>query len=275
MVALSRIALNQAVERQSRLSQEIADLEASIATGRRLVRPSDAPDQWARLSDVARQRSNITAARDPIASGMARAREADRWLGSLVDDLGRAHELVVAAGGTPGIGRAAMSAELQAMRDDLPARFAQTSGAGTPLLDAGQPLLIGLGDGRSTATVPQAMTIDLVPGSGTLTDVLDAAILAVDSGDPTNIANALAALDAATTHVATEQARQGIRMQRLEEAETLLIETDTDLEEQQSRLGDTDVAAAITLIQTLAVQRDAARAMLSRTAGQTLFDYLR
>jgi flagellin-like hook-associated protein FlgL len=64
-------------------------------------------------------------------------------------------------------------------------------------------------------------------------------------------------------------------MQRLEEAETALISTDTDLLEEQSRLGDTDIAAAITMIQTLAVQRDAARAMLSRTAGTTLFDYLR
>ncbi len=275
MVALSRIALNQAVERQSELSRTIADLESAIATGKKLVRPSDAPDQWTKLSEVARQRADIAATREPIASGMARAREADRWLGTLSDSFGRARELVVAAGGTPGIGRAAMSAELRAMRDDLPARFATLSGDGTPLLDGAQPLLIGLGSGRTTAIAPQSSAIDPVVGTGSMADIFDRAILAVDSGDPANIANALTALDAATTHIATEQARQGIRMQRLEEAETTLITTDTDLQEQQSRLGDTDIAAAITMIQTLAVQRDAARAMLSRTAGTTLFDFLR
>jgi flagellin-like hook-associated protein FlgL len=275
MVALSRIALNQTVERQSQLSRTIADLEAAIATGKKFVRPSDAPDQWTKLSEVSRQRADIAAARDPIASGTARAREADRWLGGLTDSFARAQELVVSAGGTPGIGRAAMAAELRGMRDDLPARFAQLTGAGTPLLDTDQPLLIGLGDGRTTATVPQASQIDLVPDTGTLADILDLAINAVESGNSVDIATALTALDASIAHLATEQARQGIRMQRLEEAETALISTDTDLLEEQSRLGDTDIAAAITMIQTLAVQRDAARAMLSRTAGTTLFDYLR
>lgn len=275
MVALSRIALGQAVERQSRLSREIADLEAAIATGKKLVRPSDSPDAWAKLSEVARQRADIAAAREPIASGMARAREADRWLGALADSFARAHEVVVAAGGTPGVGRAAMVAELQAMRDDLPARLAQQGGDGLPLLDTAQPLRIGLGDGRTTTTVPQVAMIETVPSVGTLADVLDGAIAAVGTGDPVQIADALTALEAAGRHIATEQARQGIRMQRLEEAETALIDTDTDLSELESRLGDTDIAAAITMIQTLAVQRDAARAMLSRTAGQTLFDYLR
>ena len=275
MVALSRIALGQAVERQSRLSRDIADLETAIATGKKFVRPSDAPDSWARLSEVARQRADIAAAREPIASGMARAREADRWLGELAGSFARAQEVTVAAGGTPGVGRAAMAAELRAIRDDLPARFAQQSGGGLPLLDGGQPLLIGLGDGRVTATVPEASALDPVPGAGALAAILDQTIVAVETGDPAAIAAALTSLDAANTHIATEQARQGIRMQRLEEAETALIDTDTDLNELQSRLGDTDIAAAITMIQTLAVQRDAARAMLSRTAGQTLFDYLR
>jgi flagellar hook-associated protein 3 FlgL len=275
MVALSRIALGQAVERQSRLSQEIATLETAIATGRALNAPSQAPEQWAELSEVSRRRADIVAVSTPLATGTARAREADRWLGSLTDVLARAREIAVAAGGTPGAGRDALVAELTAMRDDLTARFGQTGGDGLTILETGEPLVIGLGDGRTTRVAPHLDDISQLPGGGTLTTVFDAAIAAAASGDPADVAAALTALDGATGHIANEQARQGIRLARLEEAAVMLSALDVDLEVRQSELRDTDIAAAITQIQTLAVQRDAARAMLSRTASQTLFDYLR
>ena len=275
MVALSRIALGQTVGRQARLTRDIGILETAIATGKRLTNPSDAPAAWAELSDISRSRSDNAAARAPISAGLARAAEADRWLGALTETLTRARELTVAGGGTPGVGRAALVTELTAIRDDLAARFAQTGGAGIPILDGAAALEIGLGDGRITATVPRAENVRLLPDSTSLSAVLDSAIAAANSGDPADIAAALTALDAAGTHLATQQAQQGIRMARLEEAATLLTETDADLEIRQSTLADTDIAAAITMIQTLAVQRDAARAMLSRTASQTLFDYLR
>jgi flagellar hook-associated protein 3 FlgL len=275
MVALSRIALNQAVERQSRLSRDIAILETAIATGRALTAPSQAPEQWAELSEVSRRRADIVAVRTPLATGTARARAADRWLGSLTDTLVRARELVVASGGTPGGGRSALVAELTAMRDDLAARFAETGGSGVPVIEQAEPLVIALGDGRTTRVAPQLDEVQQLPGGGTLTAAFDAAIAAAASGNGADIATALTALDHATGHIANEQARQGIRLQRLEEADVLLSAIDADLEARQSELRDTDIAAAITHIQTLAVQRDAARAMLSRTASQTLFDYLR
>jgi flagellar hook-associated protein 3 FlgL len=275
MVALSRISLDQAVERQSRLTREISRLETAIATGRSLTAPSQAPEAWAELSEVSRRRSDLEAARTPLATGLARAREADRWLGGLTDTLARAREIAVAAGGVPGGGRDALVSELTAMRDDLAARFTQTGGDGQPIIETGEPLLIGLGDGRTTRVSPHADDISQLPGGGDLVSMFDAAITAATTGDPADVATALAALDGATGHIANEQARQGIRMQRLEEAMVMIEATDVDLSERQSELRDTDIAAAITLIQTLAVQRDAARAMLSRTTGQTLFDYLR
>jgi flagellar hook-associated protein 3 FlgL len=275
MVALSKIAFGQAVDRQARLSREIATLETAIATGTRLTTPSQAPEQWAELSEVSRHRADIVAARTPLATGTARAREADRWLGGLSDMLARARELTVAAGGTPGAGRSALVAELTAMRDDLPARLAQTGGDGLPILESGQPLVIGLGDGRTTRVAPQITDVAQLPGGSTLTTLFDSAIAAAASGSPADVAAALSALDAATGHIATQQAQQGIRLSRLEEAETSLSARDLDLSARQSELRDTDIAAAITQIQSLAVQRDAARAMLSRTANQTLFDYLR
>lgn len=275
MVALSRISLDQAVERQSNLTREIARLETAIATGRALSAPSQSPEAWAELSEVSRRRADIEAARSPIATGLARAREADRWLGALSDTLARARELAVAAGGTPGGGRPALVAELTAIRDDLTARFSQTGGDGQPVIEAGEPLLISLGDGRVTRVSPQAAEINQQPAGGDLFTALDTVIAAAASGAPADIADALAALDSASGHIADQQAEQGIRLQRLEEAQVMLDATDVDLSERQSALRDTDIAAAITMIQTLAVQRDAARAMLSRTAGQTLFDYLR
>jgi flagellin-like hook-associated protein FlgL len=263
------------VELQSRLSRDIARLETSIATGQALTRPSEAPEQWAELSEVSRRRADIVAVMTPIATGQARAREADRWLGSVSDMLGRARELAVAAGGTPGGGRDALVAELTAMRDDLSARFGQLGGDGQTILETGEPLLISLGDGRTTRVAPRVDEVNQIPSGGTLIGALDAAIAAAASGSPADVATAITALEEATGHVANEQARQGIRLFRLEEAEVILRDTDVDLTERQSELRDTDIAAAITQIQTLAVQRDAARAMLSRTASQTLFDYLR
>lgn len=275
MVALSRIAISQSVGQQNRLTRTIADLETAIATGKRYARPSDGPRGWTQLSEVARQRADIAAAREPVASGATRARAADRWLGELADSFARAREIVVAGGGTPGAGRSVMVAELTAMRTNLPARFAETSATGQLVVDSTAPLAIGLGDGRTTVAVPRAADIDQVAGQGSLADILDGAIAAVSSGDPAQTASTLTALDAAIAHIATQQAEQGFRMQHLEAAEGRLVATDLDLLERQSSLGDTNIAEAISAIQSLAVQRDASRAILSRTAGQTLFDYLR
>ncbi len=273
MVAMTRLMLDQTVARHARLSSDMGRLEEQVATGQRLTRASQDPLAWAQLSDIAREQSALSAAQDALAVQRGRAADADVWLADAVSLFTRAQELMVAAGGPTVDGRPGIVAELTALRTQFAQALDAGVASGQPLLDGPAALKVAAGDGRLLPGTPQRSAVAALPDGRALVDLLDGAIAAAQTGGVA-LAPALADMASSVSHLALEQARQGIRMADIDRADEALFAKKVSLTERQSALGDTDIAAAITRLQTLSVQRDAARAMLART-NTTLFDLLR
>lgn len=277
MVSLTRVALAQITTQQQRLARTIGAGEAQIASGARLTRASDAPGDWAELSSIARERSGSAAIIAAIATGRARAGEAERVLGRMTEVMTRAQELMVAAGGPTGsgAGSAAIVAELTAIRAELTAATSARSGDGRAIFDGNAADLIPIGGGRTAPVSARGVDVATLTSGQTLDTILADAISAAGAGDAAARGTALNGLTDSIAHLAVEQARQGVRLAALDQADSALRLRDIDLAARESDLGDTDIATTISMVQTHMVQRDAARAILARTTRETLFDLLR
>lgn len=277
MVSLTRVALAQITMQHQRLAQNISAGEAQIASGSRLSRASDAPGDWAELSSIARERSDSAATIAAMATGRARGVEAERVLGSFTELLTRASELLIAAGGPAGdgAGSAAIVAELTAIRSEVATAGSASSGDGRAIFDGSIADPVPVGGGRNAPVVPRTIDVTMLADGRTLDTLLADAISAAGSGNSIARAGALSGLTASVDHLAVEQARQGVRLSTLDQADTALRLRDIDRAARESDLGDTDIAATISMVQAQLVQRDAARAILTRTTRETLFDLLR
>jgi flagellar hook-associated protein 3 FlgL len=277
MVSLTRVALTQIARQQGQLTRAIGAGEQQIASGQRIVRASDAPGDWAELSSIARERSASDATLAVIATAQGRAQEAERSLAGMTEAMTHAQELLVAAGGLAGsgVGSAAIVAELTAIRAELAASLGATTGDGRTVFDGAvaEPVIVAAG--RAEQVVPRGVDVGTLADGRTLDSLLADAIAAAGSGDPGQRAIALAGVTAGVDHIVIEQARQGVRLVRLEQADGAVRSRDIARAERQSALGDTDIAAAITRVQSLLTQQSASRAILAQTSRETLFDLLR
>ena len=274
MVSLTRIGMQQTVSRHQRLDRLLARAEARVASGERLERGSEAPADWAETRRIDRQTGQMRAVADGIGIARARAAGADRTLANITDRLARARELLVAAGGTAGAGRSAYATEIAAIRTDIAAALVATHDGGT-LFDGASPLMLPLADGRTVAVAPQAAAVATLPDGSTLDAALADAALAAGGGNAADLAASLDAITNAIGHLADQQARQGLRLRALDDAEAELAAAAVPLAERRSAIADTDVAETAVEMNALLLQRDAARAMLARMTRETLFDLLR
>ena len=277
MVSLTRVALTQIARQQSQLSHAIGAGEQQIASGQRLTRASDAPGDWAERSSIVRERSGSEATIAVIATAQSRAQSAEHILAGMTEAMTHAQELLVAAGGLAGggVGRAAIVAELKAIKDDVRVSLGAAAGDGRAVFDGNvaEPVIVAAG--RAEAVVPRGVDVGTLADGRTLDAVLADALAAAASGDPAQRAAALAGISAGVDHVIVEQARQGVRLARLEQADGALRSRDIERAERQSALGDTDIGATITRVQSLLTQQSAARAILTQRSRETLFDLLR
>ena len=274
MVSLTKIGMQQTVTRHQRLDRLLARAEARVASGERLERGSEAPADWAETRRIDRQTGQMRAVADGIGIARARAAGADRTLANITDRLARARELLVAAGGTAGAGRSAYATEMAAIRTDSAASLTATHDGGT-LFDGASPLMLPLADGRTVAVAPQAAAVATLPDGSTLDAALADAALAAGGGNAADLAASLDAITGAIGHLADQQARQGLRLRALDDAEAELAAAAVPLAERRSAIADTDVAETAVEMNALLLQRDAARAMLARMTRETLFDLLR
>ena len=106
------LQLNQ--ERMSNLTQQ-------MATGKRLLLPSDDPVDSVRLSRLQREEAAIGQYRDNIASIKTRLTKTEGYLGSMVNDVISGRDLMVWAldGSNTAADLRAMSAPLEALRESL------------------------------------------------------------------------------------------------------------------------------------------------------------
>jgi flagellar hook-associated protein 3 FlgL len=281
MISGTRYQLQLEVNRQLRLSTEIARGQAEISAGTRILAPSDDPVGAARVSDIARSQANQATWKTNLKSASALAASADTALESLNNAFDRAGELMLQASNRTlsAENRNAIALELQSIGEEVAILRDSRDSRGEPLFPAaGAAVRLPVGPGLEIDAVGTRDAIfDSVAtpaGISNLSAIINGALSAVQGGDPAAIAAALGAVNAGGSHVIAARGEQGSRGARID---TLLDRNETlslGLEEERSGVEGTDVQEVIARLQSKQLSLEAAQAVFARINRSTLFDLL-
>ena len=280
MVGITNKIMLAEIRRQQQLSQSIVDGQTSISTGITLNKPSDDALAWVQVSDIGRAQAQQAAWQANVSYGTTRAATAESNLSEINSLLTRAQELVTSArnGSLNDTSRAAIVEELGTIRTTIDEMLNQTDYQGTPVFDDGQSTLVPVSRGLNLAVVGTRQEvsegIDVNGAPMSINDVLSASISAIQSGVDADIATSLDGVKAAQAHITVEQAKQGVRSDRLEVIGDRLTDVDIDLTERRADLESTDLQQVISRLQSQLLQLEAAQSAYARINQKTLFDII-
>lgn len=281
MVAITAQTMADEIRRQQKLSSEIADLQASISSGKQLTKSSQNPQNWVQISEIGRAQAQQSAWSANVAYAQSRAQKAETNMDDISNLLTRANELIISSNNTTlsVADRAAIAAELEGIRETVADLLVEKDYLGVPVFDIGASTMIPVGKNYSVAAVPTqeslSQGIDVGGTPQTLDQILADAIAAVTSADPADRDASITALEAANDHITLARTLQGVRTDRLDQAEARIDTVNLGLAERRSTLEDTDLTSALALIQSKMVSLEAAQATYARIAQQSLFDLIR
>jgi flagellar hook-associated protein 3 FlgL len=267
--------------------------QSQMATGRRLLAPSDDPAGTGRtLSLRASRRSREQEARN-AADARSRLDIADTNLAQAVDRLHRVNDLTVrGASSLSAQERSAIATEVGQIREELRG-IANARHRGVPLFagyadpgdvvapdgsyqgDAGRiERRIGEGEAvRVNVTAAEAFGLD-APGTNLFT-LLDDIVGALGTGDTAAMAAALGRLDAARTQIGRAQAVVGTATNRVESAQRRGKDTLLTLRAELAEVEDVDLAEAALELQTQEVAYQATLQAMARALPPSLVSFLR
>ena len=280
MVGITNKIMLAEMRRQQKLSQSIVDGQTAISTGITLNKPSDNALAWVQVSDIGRAQAQQAAWQANVSYGTTRAATAESNLSEINSLLTRAQELVTSArnGSLNDTSRAAIVEELGTIRTTIDEMLNQTDYQGTPVFDDGQSTLVPVSRGLNLAVVGTRQEvsegIDVNGAPMSINDVLSASISAIQSGVDADIATSLDGVKAAQAHITVEQAKQGVRSDRLEVIGDRLTDVDIDLTERRADLESTDLQQVISRLQSQLLQLEAAQSVYARINQKTLFDII-
>ncbi|PDH68045.1 MAG: flagellin [Sphingomonadaceae bacterium MED-G03] len=280
MVGITNKIMIAEMRRQQKLSQSIVDGQTAISTGITLNKPSDDALAWVQVSDIGRAQAQQAAWQANVSYGTTRAATAESNLSEINNLLTRAQELVTSArnGSLNDTSRAAIVEELGTIRTTIDEMLNQKDYQGTPVFDEGQSTLVPVSRGLNLAVVGTRQEvsegIDVDGAAMSIDEILAASITAIEGGVDADIADALSGVKAAQSHITIEQARQGVRSDRLEVIGTRLTDIDIDLTERRANLESTDLQEVISRVQSQLLQLEAAQSAYARINQQTLFDLI-
>ncbi len=280
MVGITNKIMLAEMRRQQKLSQSIVDGQTAISTGITLNKPSDDALAWVQVSDIGRAQAQQAAWQANVSYGTTRAATAESNLSEINNLLTRAQELVTSArnGSLNDTSRAAIVEELGTIRTTIDEMLNQKDYQGTPVFDEGQSTLVPVSRGLNLAVVGTRQEvsegIDVDGAAMSIDEILAASITAIEGGVDADIADALSGVKAAQSHITIEQARQGVRSDRLEVIGTRLTDIDIDLTERRANLESTDLQEVISRVQSQLLQLEAAQSAYARINQQTLFDLI-
>ena len=280
MVGITNKIMIAEMRRQQKLSQSIVDGQTAISTGITLNKPSDNALAWVQVSDIGRAQAQQAAWQANVSYGTTRAATAESNLSEINNLLTRAQELVTSArnGSLNDTSRAAIVEELGTIRTTIDEMLNQKDYQGTPVFDEGQSTLVPVSRGLNLAVVGTRQEvsegIDVDGAAMSIDEILAASIAAIEGGVDADIAGALDGVKAAQSHITIEQAKQGVRSDRLEVIGTRLTDIDIDLTERRANLESTDLQEVISRVQSQLLQLEAAQSAYARINQQTLFDLI-
>jgi len=277
MVFITSQSLNAEILRQQKLAQDIANVQTTISTGKKVNEPADDPQAWVQISQIGRQQSINDAWSSNATFANSRAQAAASNLTDINNLMSRVTELLVQSTSTSqdSPGRAAVAQELTGIKQQINDLVTQTDYQGNPVFDDTHTVNIPVGAGLAVDAVPTRQSItDNVVGTQSLDDVLQSAIDAVNSGDSTALNQSLSDSRTALDHVIVAQSDQGVRQDRIDDITQRLSDQKLDLTERRSGLEDTDVNEAVTKLSSKLTTLEAAQAAFARIGKQNLFDLL-
>jgi flagellar hook-associated protein 3 FlgL len=280
MVGITNKIMLAEVRRQQKLSQDLVDGQTAISTGITLNKPSDNALAWVQVSDIGRAQAQQAAWQTNISYGTTRSGNAEANLSEIDSLLTRAQELVTSArnGSLNDNSRAAIVEEMTTIRATIDELLNQKDYQGVSVFDDGQSILVPVSKGLNLAVVGTRQDVsEGIDVNGTpmsIDDILAQSIAAVQSGDDAAIATSLDGVKTAQGHITVEQARQGVRSDRLEVVGTRLTDIGLDLSERRASLESTDLQDVIARVKAQLLQLDAAQATFARINQQTLFDLI-
>ncbi|MFK4794262.1 flagellin [Sphingobium sp. ZW T5_29] len=281
MVGITNKTLIAEIRRQQQLSQGIVEGQTAISTGISLTKPSDNALAWVQVSEIGKAQAQQSAWKANISYGTTRAANAEANLEQITTLLVRAQELVTSArnGSLNASGRAAIVEEMKTIRTTIDTMLTQKDYQGVPVFDDMQSVLVPVSRGLNLAVVGTRQDVsEGIDVNGTpmsLDDIMAQNITALESGTDADLIASLDAIRAGQTHIVVEQAKQGVRGDRLDVIGERLTNIDLDLSERRQGLEATDLAEVISSVKAKLLQLEAAQSAFARINQQTLFDLIR
>ncbi|WP_373489523.1 flagellin [Blastomonas sp.] len=279
--SINRYRPPKAVEQQTNLNRLIAQQQALVAGESRVAKPSDDPQGWLEIASISRFQSDEAAWTNNIGRAETRASQAEASLNAIANGLIRSRELLLLAnsGVTGPIDPGALAVEIEGLAGDFTDVLEQRDNFGGPLFGVGPPIRVPISYGRTVIASPNMDAVrEGIPVGGGATASLDQIMAdTVDSirnGGPADRAQQLNALDGALNRITTLLTRQGVARSTLETTGEQMDQSRLSLATRKSELSDADVTEAITRMQSLLTNLQAAQAVYGRVSQTNLLDYL-
>lgn len=305
-----RISTNEfyqrAIDQLTNKQSSVADLQARLASGKKVLNASDAPDRAAlilRLKSAMTQQSNFERNLNAIEDRMTAE---ESVISSASDLMQRVRELAVqGSSDTLGAdGRAIIAQEVSNLRDELFNLANQKDAGGNyvfsgsktstqPFVDDGTGQIVYAGDSdRITVNVSEFRQLTInKPGDEVFTAVirdengvetrqsffavLDDFETALRNNDSTAISASFSEIDQVNKGLGLALADTGSRMAAVESQRGILEETKLRYQTLLSNEEDLDYATAVTELSREMLALEAAQASFSKVSQLSLFNYLR
>ncbi|MEA1015923.1 flagellin [Sphingosinicella sp. LY1275] len=285
MITGTRYRLAVEIARQTKLSGEIARVQAEISTGKKILAPSDDPTASATISELARRQAEEAAWMRNLDTAAIFASRADTALASVANRVTRASELIIGArsGTLSQENRETLAAELRGIANDIATLAASRDQNGNDLFRTDAPLEIPVhGSGTVAPVASRAAlfgSVSTAAGLRDLATIMSDAADAVEEPDATlravATATAMDEINAAIAHVAAARGDQGVRANRIDELRERFELSAISLDEQRGSLEGIDLVDAMARLQGRQLGLQAAQAVFARINQSTLFDLLR
>lgn len=292
------------VSSMNRQSADLLHLQQQIASGRRILRPSDDPVAAARALEVTQSRDILTQYTTNQNNAMSALGLVEGQLESATEILQRVRELIIQAG-SPALtaaNRQAIAVELRARYDNLMGiansadgqgqfQFSGYQGSTKPFsgtvdaLIAGAEITYAGDDGQRKIQVSATRLME-VSDSGSAVFVntgngesvfksMATFIGQLELNDTTGLTTAITKITNAGDNILSVRAALGSRMNELESLGYLNQDLGLQYDQTLSKLQDLDYAKAISDLTLKQNQLQAAQESFARISQLSLFDYLR
>jgi flagellar hook-associated protein 3 FlgL len=279
--SINRSRPREAVQRQLDVMKAIADQQAAISSGKKLVNPSDDPQGWLEISQIAVRQGNDTASVSNISRAETRAVQAESSMVEIANGLTRAKELIVLANNeaTNGANQEGIAIELEGILANMQDIMGQEDPFGGPLFGT-VAIGVPIGSSRNIIASPTlaALSENISDGEGglvSITQIMQNAINVVRTGTITERQKALSPLDNALGRMTETLTEQGVVRGRLDSARAQFDESRLVLAQRRKDIEEVDITEAITRLQALDVSLQAAQAVYAKINSRSLMDFLR